>query len=56
MRYFTLLYGGHSEKHSHSHEHLVNIESGKLPVLLANSSNNQFINHPPFSKSSGNLY
>lgn len=33
MRYFTLLPGGRSEKHSHSHEHLVNIESGRGIVV-----------------------
>lgn len=33
MRYFTLLAGGYSERHSHSHEHLVNIESGKGIVI-----------------------
>lgn len=33
MRYFTLLPGGHSERHSHSDEHLVNIESGKGIVV-----------------------
>lgn len=33
MRYFTLLPGGYSERHSHSHEHLVNIEGGKGIVV-----------------------
>jgi len=33
MRYFTLLPGGYSERHSHSHEHLVNIEGGKGIVI-----------------------
>lgn len=33
MRYFTLLAGGYSERHSHSHEHVVYIESGKGIVI-----------------------
>ena len=33
MRYFTLLPGGYSERHTHSHEHLVNIEKGKGIVV-----------------------
>jgi len=33
MRYFTLLPGGYSERHTHSHEHLVNIESGRGIVV-----------------------
>ncbi len=38
MRYFTLLPGGYSERHSHSHEHLVNIESGKGIVVDKNGN------------------
>ncbi len=33
MRYFTLLPGGYSERHSHNHGHLVNIEGGKGIVV-----------------------
>ena len=33
MRCFTLLPGGYSPKHSHNHEHLVKIESGKGIVV-----------------------
>ena len=33
MRYFSIAPGGHSPKHSHNHEHLVKIESGKGIVV-----------------------
>jgi len=33
MRYFTILPGGYSPKHSHNYEHLVKIESGRGVVV-----------------------
>ena len=39
MRYFTILPGGHSPKHSHNYEHLVKIESGR--GIVADKDNNK---------------
>jgi quercetin dioxygenase-like cupin family protein len=33
MRYFTVLPGGHTPHHSHSHEHVVKIEEGRGVVV-----------------------
>ena len=38
MRCFTLLPGGYSERHSHSHEHLVNVQGGK-GIVVDNDGN-----------------